>query len=108
MSSEWLIQFAKQHWSETDRSDKGYEDTTITRAYELIAHCRYCFNPKGDSVPLEWIAVYDGDYDDELTNIQIDTIYVLAVCSDEEDDFGERPTQEKTDVMTKLTGKEPQ
>jgi hypothetical protein len=43
-----------------------------------------------------WIAVYDGDYGDILSDeehlaIKIDTIHVLAVCSGEEDSFEEHP-----------------
>ncbi|KAG0696373.1 hypothetical protein DFH29DRAFT_208477 [Suillus ampliporus] len=123
VSPEWLIQFAQQHWSEAlpDRNAKNYEDIAMTRAYELISGFsgiynldrKDCFNPKGGSVPLEWIAVYDGDYDDELDDdeleaIQIDIVHVLTVCSDEEDEFEERPTQEKMDFMTKLIGHGPQ
>lgn len=49
-----------------------------------------CFNSNGDSVPPNWIAVYDGDYDDvlsdeELLAFQVQTVEVLIVCSDEED-----------------------
>ncbi|KAG1807006.1 uncharacterized protein BJ212DRAFT_1388669 [Suillus subaureus] len=72
-----------------------------------------CFNPKGGSVPPEWIAVYDGDYDDvlsdeELLAFQIQTVYELTVCSDEEDSFEERPSQEQMDYITNLVGHGPQ
>jgi hypothetical protein len=72
-----------------------------------------CFNPKGGSVPPEWIAVYDGDYDDvlsdeELLAIQIDTVYVLTMCSDEGGSFEERPIQEQMDYITKMVRHGPQ
>lgn len=72
-----------------------------------------CFNTKGDSVSPEWIAVYDGDYDDvlsdeELLAFQVQTVYVLTVCSDEEDSFEKRPIQEQMDYITKLVGHGPQ
>ncbi|KAG1737110.1 uncharacterized protein EDB91DRAFT_1141104 [Suillus paluster] len=124
VSREWLIQFAEQNWPADelpDRNAKDYEDIAATRAYKLIADLssicslgrKTCFNPKGGSVPPYWIAVYDGDYDDELDdeelmNIQIDTVVVLSVCSDEEDSFEERPTQGQMDFMTKLIGHGPQ
>jgi hypothetical protein len=64
-------------------------------------------------VPPEWIAVYDGDYDDvlsdeELLAIQIDTVYVLTVCSDEGGSFEERPIQEQMDYITKMVRHGPQ
>jgi len=46
----------------------------------------------------------DGLDDDELASIQIDTVHVLAVCSDQNDLFEERPSQEKVDFMTELIG----
>ncbi|KAG1843274.1 hypothetical protein DFJ58DRAFT_804732 [Suillus subalutaceus] len=123
VSWEWLIQFAEQNCPEElpDRDDIGYKCMAAIRAYELIADLttintldrKLCFNPKGGLVPPEWIAVYDGDYDDilseeELLAIKIDTIHVLAVCSDEEDSFEERPVQGQMDYMTKLIGHGPQ
>ncbi|KAG1733956.1 hypothetical protein EDB19DRAFT_1911295 [Suillus lakei] len=91
------------------------------RAYELIADiscirtidANICFNPKGSLVPPEWLAVHDGDYDDvlsdeELLAIEIDTVYVLTMCSDEEESFEERPIQEKMDDMANLIGHGPQ
>ncbi|KAG0703087.1 hypothetical protein DFH29DRAFT_918820 [Suillus ampliporus] len=41
-------------------------------------------------------------------SIQIDTVLVLSVCSDEEESFEERPTQGQMDFMTKLIGHGPQ
>ncbi|KAG0700384.1 hypothetical protein DFH29DRAFT_932285 [Suillus ampliporus] len=111
VSRDWLIH----------RSAKNYENTARTRAYELIRAwagiCtlarKECFNPKGGSVPPEWIALYDGVYDDELDDeelmsIQIDTVLVLAVCSDQDDSYEWRPMQENMDFMTKLIGHTPQ
>ncbi|KAG0700389.1 hypothetical protein DFH29DRAFT_932310 [Suillus ampliporus] len=123
VSRDWLIQFAEQHCPEAlpERSAKNYENTARTRAYELIRAwagiCtlarKECFNPKGGSVPPEWIALYDGVYDDELDDeelmsIQIDTVLVLAVCSDQDDSYEWRPRQENMDFMTKLIGHTPQ
>ncbi|KAG0700387.1 hypothetical protein DFH29DRAFT_1080711 [Suillus ampliporus] len=123
VSRDWLLQFAEQHCPEAlpDRNAKNYETTARTRAYEFIVEwsgiytldTKDCFNPKGGSVPPEWIALYDGVYDDqldddEIMSIPIDTVHVLAVCSDQDDDFGWRPTQEKMDFMTKVIGHTPQ
>ncbi|KAG0705303.1 hypothetical protein DFH29DRAFT_291338 [Suillus ampliporus] len=117
---EWLIQFTEQHWPEAlpDRNDKGYEYMAATRAFELILDwsgiytldSKDCFDPKGGSVPPEWIALYDGDEDedDELQDIQIDTVHVFSLCSDQDESFEARPTQERVDFMTKLVGHAPQ
>jgi hypothetical protein len=72
-----------------------------------------CFNPKGGSVPPEWIPVSNGDYDDVLSDeevlaFQIQTVYVLTVCSDEEDPFEDCSIQEQMDYLTKLVGHGPQ
>ncbi|KAG2039299.1 hypothetical protein BDR03DRAFT_1090732 [Suillus americanus] len=123
ISREWLVRFAEQHCPEElpDRNAKCYQTNAILRAYEHLVDLTginnldpvTCFNPKGGSVPPEWIAVYDGDYDDVLSDeeilaFQIQTVYVLTVCSDEEDCFEERPSQEQMDYITKLVGHEPQ
>ncbi|KAG1721652.1 hypothetical protein EDB19DRAFT_504223 [Suillus lakei] len=72
-----------------------------------------CSNPQGSLVPPEWLAVYDGDYDDVLSGeeppaVEIDTVYVLTVYSDEEESFEEHPIQEMMDGTTKLIGHGPQ
>ncbi|KAG1737082.1 uncharacterized protein EDB91DRAFT_1083121 [Suillus paluster] len=97
VATKWLVQFAEQHWPDAllARNDMCYEDVATTRAYEYISAWsgihdlgqKDCFNPKGGSVPPEWIALYDDVYDDvlddtELAAIQIDTIQVFSVCSD--------------------------
>ncbi|KAG2045148.1 hypothetical protein BDR03DRAFT_938033 [Suillus americanus] len=97
ISHEWLVRFAERHCPEAlpDRSGRGYEDSAISRAYEHLVDLTginnldpvTCFNLKGGSVPAEWIAVYDGDYDNVLSDedflaIRIDTVYVLGVCLD--------------------------
>lgn len=64
---------------------------------------QYCFNPKGDSVPPEW---FEGVNDDEPPE-DLDMVQVLAVCSDREDEFERRPTQEQLDFLTKLIGQAP-
>ncbi|KAG1748940.1 uncharacterized protein EDB91DRAFT_1111526 [Suillus paluster] len=123
VSPEWLVQFTEQHWSGAlpERNDIGYEYMAATRAFELLLDwsgiftldSKDCFNPKGGSVPPEWIALYDGDEDDdeaddEYPNIQIDTVHVFALCSDQDESFEARPTQERVDFMTNLIGHTPQ
>ncbi|KAG1718165.1 uncharacterized protein EDB91DRAFT_1341459 [Suillus paluster] len=66
VSPEWLIESAERHCLEAlpSRNANDYEGTTITQAYELIRHlagiynlaCNFFFNPKGHSVPPEWVA----------------------------------------------------
>ncbi|OJA17899.1 hypothetical protein AZE42_10386 [Rhizopogon vesiculosus] len=119
-SRAWRLQLVERHWPEAlpDRNIKYYEDTAMMRSYELIRHwsgivtldTKVCFNPpKGCSVPPEWIALFDGDDEDkEYEDIDIPTIFVFAVCSDLDDSYEERPTQEEVDYMTKLFGHAPQ
>ncbi|KAG2338595.1 hypothetical protein BDR05DRAFT_1062637 [Suillus weaverae] len=121
VSSEWLMRFAEQHCPEElpDRSHIDYEDIATTRANELLASWsgiyfldyRNCLNPPGGIIPPEWIAVFNGDYDDEpddvLDAIQIDTVRVFFVCSDR-GDFEMRPTRQQLDSLTKLIGHPPQ
>ncbi|KAG2119333.1 hypothetical protein DEU56DRAFT_929068 [Suillus clintonianus] len=119
VSPEWLIDLVEQQWPEVlpDRSAKCYEDTATRRAFNLISDLagihnlgrKNCVNPQGGSVSPEWITVFEGDYDDELDDdelaaIQLDTVLVLTVCSNQGDEFEERPIHEKMDYMTKLVG----
>jgi hypothetical protein len=84
----------------------------MRRAYELIEHlsCIYTLarktrlNPKGDSVPREWFA---GLYDETDDPEDMETVTVFALCSDENYDFEQRPTQDKVDFMTSLIGHAP-
>ena len=60
-------------------------------------------------MPLEWIALFDeDDEDEEFEDIDILAVYVVSLCSDLDDSFEERPTQEEVDYMTKLFGQAPQ
>ncbi|KAJ8588154.1 hypothetical protein M405DRAFT_820231 [Rhizopogon salebrosus TDB-379] len=115
VSRDWLVAFTEQHWPEAlpERDARNYRKTAIRRAYELIGHLtgipdlarKTCFNPKGDSVPPEWFAsLYDEADDPE----DMETVIVFALCSDEDDDFEGRPTQDKVDFMTNLVGHAPQ
>jgi hypothetical protein len=38
-----------------------------------------CFNPNGNSVTPDWIAVYDGDYDDMLSDEELLAFRVQTV-----------------------------
>jgi len=109
----------ERYWPEAlrDRNAKHYEETAMTRSYELLRYwsniftldTKDCFNPpNGCSVPPEWIALFDeDDEDDEFEDIDIPTVYVVSLCSDLDDSFEERPTQE-VDYTTKLFGQAPQ
>jgi hypothetical protein len=110
----------ERYWPEAlpDRNAKHYEETGMTRSYELLRNwsgiftldTKDCFNPpKGRSVPPEWIALFDEDNEDEeYEDIAIPTVYVVSLCSDLDDSFEDRPTQEEVDYMTKLFGHAPQ
>ncbi|OJA10754.1 hypothetical protein AZE42_04255 [Rhizopogon vesiculosus] len=83
-----LLEFAVQNCPDLlpDPKDKSYEYTAMQRGYELLRDwlCiysldrQYCFNPKGSSVPPEWI---EGVNDDEPPK-DLEMVGVLAVCSD--------------------------
>ncbi|OAX34278.1 hypothetical protein K503DRAFT_869021 [Rhizopogon vinicolor AM-OR11-026] len=113
ISPYWLLEFAVQNCPDLlpDPKDKSYEYTAMQRGYELLRDwlCiysldrQYCFNPKGSSVPPEWI---EGVNDDEPPE-DLEMVDVLAVCSDREDEFERRPTQEQLDFLTKLIGYSP-
>ncbi|KIK43446.1 hypothetical protein CY34DRAFT_11704 [Suillus luteus UH-Slu-Lm8-n1] len=121
VSSEWLMQFAEQHYPGElpDRSHIDYEEIATTRAHELLASrsgiyyldYRRCFNPApGGIIPREWIALVEGEYDDEpdevVDAIKVDTIQVFYVCSDRAD-FEWRPTRKQLNSLTKLIGHPP-
>jgi hypothetical protein len=119
VSDAWLIQLVESYWPEVlpDRNVKHYEDTAMTRGFELVRHWtgiynldgQDCFNPKGGYVPPEWFALFDDDdEDEEFEDIDIDIVHVFVLCSDQEESFKERPTQEDVDYMTKLMGHVPQ
>ncbi|KAG1770581.1 hypothetical protein EV702DRAFT_1049307 [Suillus placidus] len=117
ISEEWRIWFSNQLDSH-DCHDKGHDIHSITkRYYQFIVDStpikdmgwKRCFNPKGDSVPPEWITGSHGNllHDKVVVNIPIDTVEVLLVCLDEEDSFGGRPHQDTIDYLTVLLGHGP-
>lgn len=110
----WLIAFAEKHCPKElpDKGEEDYEDIALMRAYELISDwsgihnlgMQDCLNPpNGASVPPEWFASM---FHDEVPE-GLETVTVLAVCSDEEEKFERRPTQPQMDFMTKLIGHGP-
>ncbi|KAG1830629.1 hypothetical protein EV424DRAFT_268553 [Suillus variegatus] len=119
--NDWLIRFAEKECPEMlpERDHKCYERDAMLRAREFISarsgvwsfDFKFCFNPKDGEVPLLWFEAFMAKYfksgDDEIRAVQIDTVPVLAVCSEQDDSFKERPTQEQMDVLTQLIGYAP-
>ncbi|KAG1737105.1 uncharacterized protein EDB91DRAFT_1083145 [Suillus paluster] len=94
------------------QNNTGYDELAMTRAFDLIQDWvgmhglarKYCFNPKGRSVPPEWFVRYLNP-DDEPEDIE--TVHIHAVCSDQEDDFEWRPLQKRVDLLTDFVGRSP-
>jgi hypothetical protein len=55
-------------------------------------------------VPQEWFAGLHDETDDPG---DMETVIVFALCSDEDCDFEQRPTQDKVDFMMSLIGHAP-
>ncbi|KAG2133558.1 uncharacterized protein EDB93DRAFT_1107596 [Suillus bovinus] len=118
---DWLIRFAERECPEVllERDHKCYKHHAMVRARELISarsgfwsfDFKYCFNPKDDSVPPLWFEAFMAKYfksgDDDIRAVQIDTVPVFAVCSEQDESFKERPTQGQMDIMTELIGYAP-
>ncbi|KAG2337472.1 hypothetical protein BDR05DRAFT_1005032 [Suillus weaverae] len=119
---DWLIRFAEKECPEVlpERDHKCYKYHAMVRGRELISarsgfwsfDFKFCFNPKDGSVPPLWFDAFMAKYfksgDDEIRNVQIDTVPVFTVCSEQDDTFKERPTQGQIDIMTELIGYAPQ
>lgn len=119
---EWLIRFAEIECPEVlpERDHICYEDLAMVRAREHISarsgfwsfDFKFCFNPKDGPVPPLWFDAFMAKYfksgTEELRAVQIDTVPVFVVCSERDESFNERPTQEQMDIMTKLIGYPPQ
>ncbi|KAG2086603.1 uncharacterized protein F5147DRAFT_781585 [Suillus discolor] len=119
--NDWLIRFAEKECPEMlpERDHRYYERDAMLRAREFISarsdvwsfDFKFCFNPKEGEVPPLWLEAFMAKYfrsgDEEIRAVQIDTVPVLAVCSEQDDSFKERPTQEQMDIMTQLMGYAP-
>ncbi|KAG2061120.1 hypothetical protein BDR06DRAFT_947666 [Suillus hirtellus] len=119
--NDWLIHFAEKECPEVlpERDHKCYERDAMLRAREFISarsgvwsfDFKFCFNPNDGEVPLLWFEAFMARYfksgDDEIRAVQIDTVPVLAVCSEQDDSFKERPTQEQMNILTQSIGYAP-
>ncbi|KAG2033305.1 hypothetical protein BDR03DRAFT_967938 [Suillus americanus] len=120
--NEWLIRFAEKECPEVllERGHKFYEFHAMMRGREHIStrsgfwsfDFKCCFNPKDGSVPTLWFEAHMAKYfksgSDEIRAVQLDIVPVFTVCSELDESFKERPTQEQMDIMTEMIGYPPQ